>query len=36
MITRRNLCSIALAGLFRLFGNYRANDTYREVAPSHN
>ena len=21
---------------FRLFGNYRANDTYREVAPSHN
>lgn len=19
-----------------LFGNYRANDTYREVAPSHN
>lgn len=21
---------------FWLFGNYRANDTYREVAPSHN
>ena len=26
----------AYKDIFGLFGNYRANDTYREVAPSHN